>query len=303
MSVTRECRGPLFESAPLARTRADELCRRETDGSSCVGYHGLRQYWRILDLVTTPAHHDFYAQRLRTLGVERGFRDVLISACADHVQLAQVLSASRSVGLEPRITVVDRCPTPLALCEWYAEREAASITTRCTDILQYRPKRRFDLICTHSFLSWFPPSRRREVAGSWHRLLRPGGMVLTVTRIWPETTSPETPVSSNAREVEDFCAQVLDRATRLRDRLDVPPETLVSWARRYREEKTSYGVRSVPALEADFRRSGFEVEAEMLGPLPRPEWRRERGKDGRVNYVGLAATRPAAGCSGQASSD
>lgn len=284
----------LFESAPLARAWARELCGGGGDATGCTGYHAVRQYWRILELVTCASHHVFYDGRIRDLAVDDAMRDVLISGCADYAQLAQILAAYGGAGIEPRITVVDRCRTPLALCRWYAEREGLAIDTCCCDIREYHPSRRFDLVCTHSFLSWFPPTRRREVADTWHELLRPGGVVLTVDRIRPPADSPETRVCSDKCETDDFCAMVLERATRLRDRLDVPPETLVDWARQYRQQKYSYGVRSPSALREDFERAGFEVEIEMLGPLPRPEWRRERDRDGRVNYMGLAATRPRA---------
>lgn len=282
----------LAESAPLASAWAGRYCGNDPDAPDCAVYHGLRQYWRILDLVTTPAHHAFYPDHIRTLCAEAGSLDVLISGTADYAQLAQILEVCRGVPIEPRITVVDRCRTPLALCRWYADRVGVLIETHCSDIREYQSNREFDLIATHSFLTWFPPVERRRVTAKWYELLRPGGVALTVNRIRPPSANPDALVHGDDGESDEFCAQVLERAQRLHHLLDITPEELAARAKQYRAVKTTYGLRSLSALEQDFRRAGFAVETTALGPLSRQEWRRERDKQGNIAYIGMMATRP-----------
>ncbi|MDZ7841251.1 MAG: class I SAM-dependent methyltransferase [Gammaproteobacteria bacterium] len=284
----------LTEAAPLAMKWSGSLCHTDANGRSCAGYHGLRPYWRLLDLVTSPSHHVYYTERLRQFASSDTVRRVLISGCADQDQLMHVVHVCREMGVEPAVTVVDRCHTPLELCRWYAQREGVSLTTVCTDIKAYRPDERFDVICTHSFLSWFPPRDRRLVLESWYDALRPGGVAVTVNRIRRPSGGgdPLSPLPYDERETDAFCALVAERAAAIQDSIDATPAELADLARQYRESSSTFGIRSQPAFEQDFLDAGFEVEISGLEPPQRREWRRERELPGGIRYVGVAARRP-----------
>lgn len=288
----RDSTNPLIESAPLAQSWARRLCRSLPGETCCADYHGLRQYWRLLDLVTTPGHHDFYADHIGPPVSAGCIGHVLISGCADYAQLAQIAGICGERERLPEISVVDRCETPLALCRWYARREGFSIDTHAADIRRFRPRRSVDLVCTHSFLTWFAPRERPEIVSKWFELLRPGGTVLTVTRLRPPSDSPDSLVADDEKEARAFCALVLERAKQRPGLIDATPGQLMDWARRYRSGKTSYGIRSRSGLEAVFRSAGFQVQTVNLGTVPRPEWRRERDAQGAVSYIGVIATRP-----------
>ena len=178
---------PLAASAPVAERLAAELCRRDPEtGQTCAWYHGTWQYLRLLGLVSAPDRHaDFFFAALRR-AARAGHRRVLVSGSADYAMFAHVLRAYRREAADLDVTIVDRCPTPLALCDWYGAVVAHGVRTQACDILDFESDEPFDLICTHSFLGQFDRARRSELAAKWRRLLRPGGLVVTTNRVVAE---------------------------------------------------------------------------------------------------------------------
>ena len=61
-----------------------------------------------------------------------GGKRVLIAAAADTGLLATVARAGS--GLDPDITVVDRCETPLELCRRYASERSLPVQTQIADL-------------------------------------------------------------------------------------------------------------------------------------------------------------------------
>jgi SAM-dependent methyltransferase len=201
---------------------------------------------RLRGLNTTPEHHAaFFRRWLRKAG--RRPR-VLISGTADYSLLAQILPV---VGKEARVTVLDRCATPLALNRWYARREGMRISTRHADILDYRPRERFDVICTHSFLGQFPPRRRARLLARWHDMLHPGGQVLTINRLRPG--APPGRLGFSRAQAAAFEALV--------------GEEHRGAARQYARRMGAWPIRSEAELAQLFRRAGFEVASLSAEPL------------------------------------
>ncbi len=249
---------PLGLSAPLALRLASRLC------VGCEWFHGIWQVLRLLGLNTTPEHHArFFRNRLRReVGSAKAAR-ILISGTADYSLLAHILPALR--GSEPRITVLDRCPTPLALNRWYARRHGLRIATKCADILDYAAPGRFDVICTHSFIGQFPPRRRARLFSVWHHLLRPNGLVLTVNRLRPKASPGRLGFSSE--QAQSLERLLHARATSLRRVLPIEAGRLTDMARRYAKRMGAWPVRSEQELEAMFGRAGFNVEYVSARPV------------------------------------
>src|SRR4051794_2307280 len=112
---------PLIRSAPLARVLAPEVCRPVGVGMrDCAPYHGWVQYMRLLDLVRSPQHRGQFFRWSLGAAARAGKQRVLVAGAADYSMLAHVLAAYEGEGRTPEATVIDRCPTPLRLCEWYA---------------------------------------------------------------------------------------------------------------------------------------------------------------------------------------
>jgi SAM-dependent methyltransferase len=285
---------PLELSAPLARQLASRLCRKNpATGESCEWDHGFWQYLRILRLAASPKRQaDFYREAFEQLADSSGSRPrILISGAADYGMLALVLEAFRERGIEPQVTVVDMCETPLALNRWFAERESIEIHTHCSDMLSYTSDVPFDLICAHSFFGQFSPAQRPALLTNWHTLLRPGGAVVTVAPIRPGATRELygfTPAQAAA-----FCAAALRRATEMRGALDIEPEEALRGAQRTASQRRGYSVTSLEEIRSLFEQAGFimqrlfsalliaGVDPEVSGP----------GTSGSANYAHIIAIR------------
>jgi hypothetical protein len=128
---------PLAESATLARRLAPRTCRPIGPGTrDCAPYHGLVQYLRLLGVVASPLRQGrFYRDALRDVPPAPHTR-VLIAGAADYCMLALVLDAYRDRAGALEVTVIDRCPTPLELCRWYAARAGVPVTTAVAEVAQ-----------------------------------------------------------------------------------------------------------------------------------------------------------------------
>lgn len=246
---------PLAESAPLARRLALQLCHRDPhSGESCAWNHGLWQTLRLMGFVLTPAHHaPFFREALAMATPRAGALRVLVSGCADYGMLAQALSGLRPCGAPLHVTVLDLCETPLALNRWYAARLGVEIETVRSDILDYRPAAAFDVLCTHSFLPMFPAEQRPEVLAQWSRLLRPGGLAITVDRI--RGAAAAASVGFSAEQAQSFSTAVLETAKTLS--LPLEASQLAREADEYAARRRVHPVRTVEEVRELFANAGF----------------------------------------------
>src|SRR5882672_2854991 len=130
---------PLLESAPLAWRLAPQLCNRDTgNGEDCSAMHGAWQYLRALGLVgSIDQRADFYREALAPVAEAATTPSILVCGAADYAMLAQIVAAFRGRNVEPDVTVIDLCETPLMLNRWYADRAACRIKTVREDVLKY----------------------------------------------------------------------------------------------------------------------------------------------------------------------
>lgn len=184
----------LAESAPLARRWAPESCWRDpANGESCAWYHGAWQTLRLLGIVTTLTHHaPLYINATRPLIAGGECRRVFLSGSADYGLLSVVLDAFSRERAVPEITLVDRCPTPLKLCRWYAERFGYDIETVACDLTEFRLAQPYDLICVHSLLSCIPVEHHAALVETWRSLLRPGGILMMANTLYLDVADKKT---------------------------------------------------------------------------------------------------------------
>jgi SAM-dependent methyltransferase len=291
MSETALPDEPLALSAPLARAFAATLCHVDPrHGGSCAWYHGLWQYLRLFDFVTTPRDHAVFYRAALLEPLRAGARRVLISGTADYALPACLLWLYRSAGVPAEMTVLDICRTPLRLCEWFADRIDAPIATVAQDILEYRPVEAFDVICTHAFLGRFQPAERAALIARWHGLLRPGGRVVTVNRIRPD--APET-VRFTGEQSARFVERIRQAAQRAEPPLDLSADTLVAMAQAYVAAKRTVPVRSTDELVALFEAAGFRIEQLAVGAVESRTLRAPAGPtmSGGAQYARIVAVR------------
>ncbi len=257
----------LLESAPLAERLSRDLCHiNPATGNTCAWNHGVWQYLRLLDIITTPdLHAEFFRQSFLTLHSEK--LRILISGTADYGMLEKVHEGFIGCPTPPDITVLDRCPTPLELCKWYAARESMHITCRCIDILEYNEHGLFDVICTDSFLAQFKNEDRELLAKKWNQLLRPGGKVITVNRIRPNVSGT---VNFSPEQIARFTETVNLRLTTFSGSPIMDSARISMLAKKYAEHQTTHALSSLDEIRGLFKKTGFTIvhlSCELALPL------------------------------------
>ncbi len=245
-------------SAPLAWKLAPQLCRRDpATGENCAWTHGLWQILRILGVVGSIEYRSDYFRRALE-GVTGNAPSVLLSGAADYATLEFVLDIFRARSVEPKITVVDMCETPLALNRWYAERVRCTIETVRSDIMDFESRNPFDAICTDAFIGRFPLDRRAALVARWHDLLRPGGLAVTYNRL--RRNGGSAAVGFSAAQADGFALAVRRAAAPLQAVLGIAPEILEQAARLYAERHVTYPLQSDRELRELFERAGFNID-------------------------------------------
>ncbi len=254
------------EAIALALAESGRLCAG-TPGGDCAWYHGS---WPVLKglgvFVSLKSDDDFLLPQLRA-AIAAGARRVLVSGTADAGMLAR-LAACLPEAPDLDITVLDCCATPLALCRQYAALSGFGIRTVQADILDYRDADGFDLVCTHSFLTFFDADARRVLVRRWFELLRPGGTVLTAQRVRPGETEALT------RYPAEEVAALQDAAERLcRERgeaLGVDAACARHSAWQYAFHHQTHLIADAAQLREPFDRAGFRLEHFAPPPADAP---------------------------------
>jgi hypothetical protein len=265
---------PLLTTAPIARQVAPTLCSRRGPDQDCSWYHGVWQYLRVFGLASAPVRHeDFFVGALGDLAETGKHPRVLVSGAADYATLAQVLRAYEGAPSRPDVTVLDRCGTPVLLSSWYGTFHGVPLHTVVADVLKYVPDAPFDVICTHSFLSQFSARTRPALVAQWREMLRPGGSVVTTTRISSPGMNGATRFTPE--QAASFTDRVLQQA-RLVDGLPASPETMAEEARTYANRTVVHSVGSVDEVVGLFEDGGLRITRldvhEISGNAAAAEW-------------------------------
>ena len=272
---------PLSESARLAWDAAPRLCDRGDPAGTCLWYHRVWQYLRLLGLITSiRTNTDFLVRTFRDCARSGGYRRVLVSATADYSMLAHLNHAFTQERGPLHATVIDRCETSLFINRWYADRYGVALSTSRTDVLDYATEEPFDLVCTHNFLARFDPESRRRLVSHWHSLLRPGGIVITTQRIRPNSQAQLAFYREDeAREL----AQRVAAAARTHPLVSVDPEELGRAVYEYARRKGGYVIRTGRELTDLFVEQDFDLrladEGEGLAERARDRPSSTAGKD------------------------
>lgn len=195
----------------------------------CRDYHLTWPYLRALGLngagpeFNLPLHVDLLGR------VAAGRRSTrwLLAGSADSGVLAAVQATIAALPpAHHRITVVDRCGTPLALCRDHAEQTGLEVTTIESNLTEFEPPEAFDVILGHQVLLFFRdedrPALFRRMA-SW--LTPAGALCLTVSDQSPG--APDTMVHRQ-RLNEWRVARIREGWSRGEIELPEDPETFVA---------------------------------------------------------------------------
>lgn len=199
--------------------------------------------------------------------IANGARRILVSGTADAGMLAR-LANFISIAPDLDITVLDCCPLPLALCQQYADLSAFNIKTIQADILNFQDDSGFDVICTHSFLTFFDSRQREILIQQWFDLLRPDGVVITSQRVRPDETDLITRYPADEVEALQLKAEkcALENATNL----NITTELARHSAWLYGAHHSTHLIANSDDLRAPFDASGFVMEHFAPPPLDAP---------------------------------
>ncbi len=246
--------------ATLARRIAPEMCYRDAaSGKTCATWHGFWEDMRLLGVGAEPRNHAaFYRHALLELVRLGGHRRVLVSGAIDWAMMEETLRIYREAGAEAAFSLVDLCGTSVELNRWYANREGIALEATQSDILDYRAATPFDVIVTHSLIVMFDPERRRRLARRWFELLRPGGIAVTVTRLW--RGHKEEIVRFTPEQKRDFVAAMRQKAADYPGKLDLTPDQFAAIAESYCDDlPLGWPVRSAAEVVELFESAGFEI--------------------------------------------
>lgn len=293
----------LLESAEIVYQAAQMACTgsQYIDDNGCAWYHGVWQYLRLFDMVSSPTWHaEFYAEQLREAIQERGARRILISGAADYTALAFVLEAVGVHAAELDLHILDLCRTPLLACQWYAQRMAVPVTVHQADITRTSEfgaagldmAEPVDLVVADAFLTRFDPDGASRVIDSWYGLLAPGGTVVTTVRLHPrneyaDQDSFDLEFDSERRvtdPIDDFELRLRERATGWQDMLPIDLETLLRAGRRYAKRMISRDLGDADDIAKRFQDREFDVI--------RQPTKRVRGELVGTEYLQIVARRP-----------
>lgn len=229
---------------------------------SCCWYHSAWQYLRLIDMVSTPSwHNDFYSGNLSKYigGSPEGIR-ILISGTADYGMLEQISKLPDAKKIE-EVLIIDLCSTPLQICEEYHKNHLKGVVRfnkLRQDIRQTTiADESYDVIMTDAFLSRFSNQERISVISEWHRLLKPGGVVLTTIRI-ESIPEGQTCIKSSDSDVNRYKRKVETKINSSGVLMRHMHNKIVTKATEYAREIISYPVCS----ELEVRELFKEYECE-----------------------------------------
>lgn len=255
----------LVSSAGVMELLANEHCQGSyLDKENCGWYHASWQYLRILDMVSTPDwHSDFYRDRIQQAKSHMSPRRVLICGTADYGILAHLIAAISPTELERyEIVVLDLCDTPLKICDWFADQIHVNIQTISGNAfeLAFRDDW-FGLVLTDAFLTRFPWKEKRKVVSEWHRVLAPGGSVITTARV--EEGRHRQRLAPDRASIENFVSRAREEATKRALFMPRTPEQVEKMARTYAEHIVSFPT-SRGEVRSLFERVAMDFQLEVV---------------------------------------
>lgn len=252
---------PLLESADMLHSIAQFACTGDhVEVTGCAWYHGVWQYLRLFNLVSSPNWHArFYEESLRRELHARARPRVLITGAADYGMLAYVLAAGdQADNLD--VHVVDLCHTPLLANRWLGSRHGVEVGIHAIDFLRRGEDLAsdlglFDLVVSDAFLTRFEPADAVRVVANWRRVLRPGGSVVTTVRLHDS----ETLLEDQSRAETDYLLRLYERAKNSHWLLKIDFDELRHAAREYAQRMDSKQLGGRSEIESIFVDQGFRI--------------------------------------------
>ena len=258
-AIVPEISEPLEQSAGLALEWSRQYCEQARQGDAgCSWYHGSWQTLRLIGLFhSIRSDDDFFCRELQS-AVASGARKFLVSGAADYALLVRIATAACAAGVNVKVTVLDRCATPLKLNKWYGAKAGVDVTTVRANILDYSPETAFDVVCAHSFLCFFSPAGRQKLLKTWWDCLAPGGIVLTAQRVRQDDNTRL--IRYGQAEVDQLAKKAQQLAGEVNGSINIDIGLARELAHGYAKNHWTYCIRTSQGIKTLFEQQGFGLE-------------------------------------------
>jgi len=241
--------------------RSPEIARRHCVGDrgtgrqDCTGYHAVRPLLYSFGLRTSfDTYRDMFAAVCQQGAGPVSSPRVLISGSADFVVPAVVTGALRAIGRQPRVTIVDHCPTPLLMCTDAGARLSMDWETVRRDVRDPRLARGYHLIVSDRLLGFIPRRERAQVVSAWRSQLADDGRVVATVSISPGRDAPDAGDESLVREITTHLA------TRYGPALPgVSPRDLIDMVHAYNADRRRHRARDMEEILPLFEQCGLRI--------------------------------------------
>jgi len=246
----------LAECALQAPRLAAAYCDHER---GCRLHHAVWPTLRLLELVGSPGAPEDIPFWRRVLGAISSASEprVLLSGASDHGFLELIYGLLAEAAIRAKLSLVDRCETPLRLNRWYAERAGIDLEIFQSDILSFAPEQPFDAVLAHAFIDQLPSDQWPTLLAKWRELLRPGGYLVSLNRVRsaPEAEAERAAVAAPI----DAAAMISRRNLELPPSLWLPTE-LAQDVERYWRGRRPTPFRTQGEIVALFENAGFSID-------------------------------------------
>lgn len=178
-------------------TIASRICTCGTD------YHRVHPVLRVLGKAPGISRDRDVLNQFLPAMVEPGAR-LLIAGAADAGLLQYLVENCPARPLS--ITIVDRCPAPLALVARIRLPAGVEVETRQLDLTELDNRNRYDLILSHDMMNFVDPPTRLLVIRRLGDSLDADGRLVLVVRV-----APSTPQFSAAEQAEPVIASANEK--------------------------------------------------------------------------------------------
>lgn len=223
--------------------------------SGCAGYHAVRPFLYASGLKTSfDVYDEMFQGAVQQWSRASPEPKVLVSGAADFLVPAVVTQSLRKLGRDPHITIVDRCRTPLVMCEDVGRRLGIRWVTCRDDVAAHRPRVAYELIVSDRLLGFIAPWRRSTVIRAWRKLLTDGGHLITTISVHPTE-------EGSARDDDALLTAVRNRFDE--DYSSLLPGTdradLLRMIENYNDQRRGHRIASADEVLPLFGQCGFDL--------------------------------------------
>lgn len=271
----------LKQSANEVYDVAKDLCKNGIVSKDCTWYHSAWQYFRMMNLVSTPTWHDKFFRKGLSRSLIGGKKEIniLISGTADYSLLAYVINACGSVECKVNIDVVDSCQTPLFACQWYADKKSTQVNLINKNILELENYNHYDLICCGAFLTRFNKSDACKVIDKWKDLLVTGGKIVTTVRVYKKKSVSD---KKQERYKQKFVNKAKVKYKSYKKYIKLSQEQIVDLAKKYTNNMSSNKLGDEKEILSLFK--DFDVFSKL---------KPTKGEYSKTTYLEISATKRA----------